>query len=272
MNERFPDIGFGTTQFWHGKTEESFACAVEAVSRYGIRMIDTAEMYGNGRCEDVVGELCDTLGRDRLYLVDKILPENVTKTQMRKSLETSLKRLRTDRIDLYLLHWREDADLSLFTEEMEVFRKEGKILEWGVSNFDVADLEDLLKCRYGNRCYANQIFYNPDKRGVEFDLLPYMKEHDIHAMAYSSLDTVHVRRQLAAISEIQKILKEEQISIEKFMLEYIRYHGVTALFQTASLDHLRQDLKGESFRIEDHMDAVRKALPAFTHKVPLEKR
>ena len=272
MAKAFSDIGLGTTQFWHGRTEESFACALEAVNRYGIDMIDTAEMYGNGKCEDVVGDLVKETGRENLYLVDKILPENITKKKMRRSLEKSLKRLQTDHIDLYLLHWRENADLELFTETMEQFRKEGKILEWGVSNFDVMDMEDLMQCRYGDQCFADQIYYNPDKRGVEYDLLPYLKEHHIHAMAYSSLDSVHVRRKLRNIPEISEILAKEDISIEKLMLEYVRYHGVCALFQTTSRAHLAQDLKGESFRIDDHMETIRRVLPPTDHKIPLAKR
>lgn len=272
MAKEFTDIGFGTTQFWHGKTEESFACALEAVNRYGIYMIDTAEMYGNGKCEEAVGDLVREAGRDSLYLVDKILPENITKRKMRRSLEKSLKLLRTDCIDLYLLHWRENADLSLFTETMEQFKTEGKIREWGVSNFDVKDMEDLMQCRYGDRCYADQIYYNPDKRGVEYDLLPYLKEHHIHAMAYSSLDSNSVRHKLCGIPEISELLARENITVEKLMLEYVQHHGVCALFQTSTRAHLAQDLEGENFRIADHMETIRRVLPAPDHKIPLAKR
>lgn len=263
---------FGTTQFWYGKTPESFACMLEAVRTYGIRKIDTAEMYGNGTCEEAVGDLIAQTGRDQLYIIDKILPYNVSAAQMRRSLENSLKRLRTDYIDMYLLHWRENADLELTAEMMERFRQEGKIREWGVSNFDVNDLEDLKEVRYGDRCSANQVYFSLDKRGVQFDLLPFMKENSIHAMAYSSLDERSVRQRLSAISEISKILAEENISIERLMLEYVQYHGVCALFQTRSRNHLRDDLAGDHFDIEKYIDLISAILPAPDFKVPLEKR
>lgn len=272
MTEIFSDIGFGTTQFWHGKTKESFQCALDAVNLYGISMIDTAEMYGYGKCEDAVGDLVKEAGRDRLYLVDKILPENITEKKMRRSLEKSLNRLHTDHIDLYLLHWRENADLQLFCETMELFKKEGKILKWGVSNFDVKDMEDLAECRYGDQCFADQIYYNPDKRGVEYDLLPYLKEHQIHAMAYSSLDSAAVRQRLSRIPQIRAILEEEQITIEKLMIEYVRFHGVCALFQTSSRSHLEKNLMPESFCIEKHISRIREVLPMPAQKIPLAKR
>ncbi len=263
---------FGTTQFWYGKTPESFSCMCEAVETYGITKIDTAEMYGNGICEKVVGDLIEILGREHLYIVDKILPYNASAKNMRKSLENSLKRLRTDYIDLYLLHWRENADLSYTAAMMETFRQEGKIREWGVSNFDVSDLEDLKAVRYGDRCHANQIYFSMDKRGVLFDLLPYMKQNTIKAMAYSSLDERIVRANLCADERIAKILEEEGISIEKLMLEYVMRHDVCALFQTRSREHLKKDLAGEHFDIERYMDLINEILPVPEYKVPLEKR
>lgn len=268
----FHETGFGTTQFWYGKTEESFACALEANRRYGITLIDTAEMYGNGVCEKVCAEIITELGRDNVYLVDKLLPENCTKRKIRKSLENSLSRLKTDVIDLYLLHWREDADLNLFTDMMEIFRAEGKIRKWGVSNFDVNDMEDLLACRNGERCFANQIYYSLDKRGAQFDLLPYLKEHGIHAMAYSSLDERAVRNRLASICEIREILEKENITIEKLMLEYVKAHDVCALFQTRTAKHLRCDLEPLDFEIGGYMEIIEKVLPSPKSKVPLAKR
>lgn len=268
----FPLTGFGTTQFWYGSTKESFACALEAVEKYGITMIDTAEMYGDGVCEDVCGQIAGTLGRHRLYLVDKILPWNADEKRMRKSLEKSLDRLHTDYIDLYLLHWREDADLEFVSEQMEQFCKEGKIRHWGVSNFDVHDMEDLLKCRYGRGCYANQIYYSLDKRGAEFDLLPYLKEHGIHAMAYSSLDERAVRNRITAVNEIHDILAKENISVEKLMLEYVKAHDVCALFQTRTRKHLKADLEPLDFDISQYLETIAHVLPAPVSKVPLEKR
>lgn len=148
----------------------------------GMSLIDTAEMYGDGAAERVVAEAIDGK-RDRVFLVSKIYPQNATRRGIPAACDGSLARLRTDRIDLYLLHWRGRTPLSETVEGFERLREAGKIARWGVSNFDVDDLDELGP----GRCAANQVLYNPEARGIEFDLLPWCSAHNLPVMAYSPL-------------------------------------------------------------------------------------
>ena len=155
--------GLGTTLFWSGSNPGLSACIREAVDRFGISVLDTAEMYGYGRSEEALGKTIRELPREKLFLVDKILPDNANEQQFQKSLHTSLKRLKVDYIDLFLLHWREDADLSFVVSAMEGAVKEGLIRQWGVSNFDTHDLLDLFAIPDGNHCFCNQMnFFSAD--------------------------------------------------------------------------------------------------------------
>ena len=264
--------GFGTTQFWYGHTEESFAALEAAVCEYGITMIDTAEMYGEGRCEETVGKLIRRTGRDRLYIVDKILPDNADSARFFQSLDGSLQRLGTDCIDLYLLHWRENADLSEVSRLMEEAKKAGKIRSWGVSNFDVSDMEDLMACPEGKYCEADQICYNLLQRGCEYDLLPWLKERGIAPMAYNSLDVRAVRNKLAADPRIRAVIEKENISIEALMLWFVMKHDVIALFQTSSADHLRSDAAGLRICLDAYAALIDTVSAPPMNKVPLVKR
>ena len=265
-------LGFGTTQFWYGTDRTSFSCMLKAVREYGIRMIDTAEMYGHGECEKAVGRLVNEAGRDSLYLIDKILPENAHKKSFFKSLDRSLSLLNTDCIDLYLLHWRENADLAEMSTLMEEATAQGKIREWGVSNFDVKDMEDLLSCRDGIHCKVNQIFYNPLHRGIEYDLMPMMKEKNIRLMSYSSLDTRAARNRLQKDIHIKELLAEENISVEALMLRFNLEHGVSALFQTSSPDHLAENLRNLDFDYERYIPLIDTVCPPPSRRITLEKR
>lgn len=266
-------IGFGTTQFWAGRERDPYACMLAAVRNYGISVIDTAEMYGAGRCESVVGDLIRDVGRDRLYIVDKILPDNAVPGAFRRSLDRSLRRLGTDHIDLYLLHWRENTDLGFVAAEMENAVAAGRILRWGVSNFDTRDLKDLLQCENGSRCSVNQIYYNMFRRGPEFDLLPLMQENGISLMSYSSLDTYSERSRLAKDPRITRILAAEDMSMEALQLAFIRrIQDAVALFSTGSVSHLENDLRHAEADITAYMDVIDAVCPPPDHKVPLEKR
>lgn len=267
-----PKAGFGTTQFWYGTKPDLFETMLFAVQEGGIRLIDTAEMYGDGRCEEAVGRLIRTVGRDSLCITDKILPEHANSRDFFASLDRSLTLLGTDYIDLYLLHWREDADLAEMSSLMEEARTAGKIREWGVSNFDVADMEDLLAVKYGSNCRVNQIFYNPLHRGIEFDLMPYQKEKDIKLMSYASLDTKIARKELLNKPEICEIMQKENISVEALMLAFNIHHDICALFQTGTIDHLKDDLEGLHIDISRYMDLIDQACPPPKAKVPMEKR
>jgi len=180
-----PALGQGT---WHmGERRGSRAAEVAALRRgieLGMTLLDTAEMYGEGGAEEVVGEAVAGQ-RDRVFIVSKVYPHNASRSGVPAACARSLKRLRTDRVDLYLLHWRGGTPLAETMEAFERLRSEGKIRFWGVSNFDVDDMEELAGLPAGGHCAANQVLYNPGARGIEFDLLPWCAARRVPLMAYS---------------------------------------------------------------------------------------
>lgn len=268
-----PSVGLGSTVFWYGNPEAEKAMA-ETVQDGLISMIDCAEMYGNGRCEEAVGRVLRKVGRENVYLVDKILPDNATPSGFCRSLETSLRRLGTDYLDLYLLHWREKADLAFVAEAMTAAVHDGVIRNWGVSNFDVADMEDLFACEHGNECFADQVLYNIGERGIEFDLLPWLNEHNVLPMSYSSLGSSYtgVRKKCGSDPRICRICQETGISTEALMLAFnIRGENLSALFSSSSYDHIRDTLRGLDFDINPYLELIDKSFPAPDHKVKLAK-
>jgi diketogulonate reductase-like aldo/keto reductase len=188
---RLPDgtevaaLGQGTWHMGEGERPPAQeAAALRLGIELGMTLIDTAEMYGDGRAEQVVAEAVAGM-RDRVFIVSKVYPHNATRSGTRAACERSLKRLGTDRIDLYLLHWRGSAPFAETVAEFEKLRAAGKIRHWGVSNLDVADLEAVLAAPGGAACATNQVLYNPEHRGIEFDLLPWCAARRMPIMAYS---------------------------------------------------------------------------------------
>jgi diketogulonate reductase-like aldo/keto reductase len=192
-NVRFPDgasvpaQGQGTwrmgEQARHARDE---AAALRLGIELGMTLIDTAEMYGEGGSEQVVARAIADL-REKVFLVSKVYPHNATRAGTVAACERSLARLNTDRLDLYLLHWRGGVPLAEFVEAAERLKRDGKILRWGVSNFDVDDMEELAALPAGEMCCANQVLYNPEARGIEFDLIPWCQQRGVPVMAYSPL-------------------------------------------------------------------------------------
>ncbi len=267
------NLGLGTTQFRNAFSPEAKEVFFTAYSEYGLNVIDTAEAYGNGQCEREIADIIKGIGRENVYLIDKIHPDNVTEERFMVSLQRSLELLKTDYIDLYLLHWRGNADLELLVRKMEEAKALGLIRKWGVSNFDVSDMEDLLRIENGDKCYANEIFYNVFYRGVEFDLLPYLHEKGIRPISYSTLDTRTSVNRGQHNPEIRKICEDNNICIEALLLAFaVRKNDLLALFKTTSVDHLRENLKCLDFDIEPYMEIIDKYYPAPVEKIPLEKR
>ena len=183
-----PALGLGT---WHmGESRKDAAAEVRALQAgidCGMTLIDTAEMYANGGAESVTGEAIRGR-RDGVFLVSKVLPSNASHKGTIAACEASLKRLGTDRIDLYLLHWPGRHPLRETVAAFEELRGAGKIVRWGVSNFDTLAMRQLAAVPGGGNCAANQVLYNLSTRGIEFDLMPWMKELEMPLMAYSPLD------------------------------------------------------------------------------------
>jgi len=181
----FP-IGLGT---WNmGDKADKFEQEVGAIRiglDHGVQVIDTAEMYGDGNAEKLVAHAIKPYSREELFLISKVLPSNASKKQLPISLDKSLKRLNTDYLDHYLLHWKGNIPIEETIEALERVKSMGKIKSWGVSNLDVDDLEKIMKLPDGIQCASNQVRYNLGDRGIEFDLVPMMNKFEMPLIAYA---------------------------------------------------------------------------------------
>jgi len=186
--EQVPAFGLGTWRMGEnpGARREELATLRLGVD-LGAKLIDTAEMYGDGRAEELVGEVVKGQ-RDAVFIVDKVLPSNASRRRMDEACERSLCRLNTDRIDLYLLHWRGDVPLSETVEAFMELQKAGKIRYYGVSNLDLDDMKELSAVPGGGAIQTDQLLYNLSRRSIEWDLLPWLRQHHIPVMAYSPIE------------------------------------------------------------------------------------
>jgi len=236
--ERIPKLGQGT---WEMGEQPSRRASEIAALREGIELgmtlIDTAEMYGEGATETLLGEALHGL-RDDVFLVSKVYPHNASRRGVQAACEHSLKRLKTDRLDLYLLHWRGSVPLAETVEGFEALRRAGKIRHWGVSNFDCDDLEELFSVAGGDACVTNQILYNVARRGAEFDLLPWLAQRGLPAMAYSPVD--HAR--LPKRSPLDDIASERGVSVFQVALAWVlRRPEVFAIPKSGRIEHVRDN-------------------------------
>lgn len=179
-----PALGLGTWQMGEdARLRKQEIAAIRSGVDLGMSLIDTAEMYGDGATEQLLGEALKGL-RDRVFLVSKVYPRNSGRGRIEKACNDSLRRLGTDHLDLYLLHWRGSVPLAELVEGMEALVSGGRIRRWGVSNLDTGDMQELLRIG-GEACATNQILYNITERGPEFDLLPLLRARRMPTMAYS---------------------------------------------------------------------------------------
>ncbi|NOU97184.1 aldo/keto reductase [Paenibacillus sp. LMG 31456] len=205
----------------------------------GMNLIDTAEMYGEGNSEQLVGEAIKGI-RDEVFIVSKVYPHNAGLTRIATSCEASLRRLRTDRLDLYLLHWRGNVPLSETIEGMEKLVQEGKIARWGVSNLDTADMKELLRYDKGARCVTDQVLYHLASRGIEYDLLPLLREHRMPIMAYCPLAQAgSLRRGLVENKALQNIANKYNVTPYQLLLAWCTHEGdVIAIPKASSEEHV----------------------------------
>ncbi|CAN5412843.1 aldo/keto reductase [soil metagenome] len=186
--EHVPALGQGTWNMGDNPTLRAEEIATLRLGLdLGLTLIDTAEMYGGGRAEELVGEAI-TGRREEVFLVSKVLPNNASRRGAIAACEQSLQRLKTDRIDLYLLHWRGNLPITETLEAFITLRNAGKIRHWGVSNFDTDDMTDLMSLPTGQTVATNQVLYNLTRRGIEWELLPWLRERHIPLMAYSPIE------------------------------------------------------------------------------------
>jgi diketogulonate reductase-like aldo/keto reductase len=265
--ESVPALGQGTWKMGEerGRRTQEIA-ALRAGIGLGMTLIDTAEMYGEGRTEELVGEAVAGL-RDEVFIVSKAYPQNAGKQRLPTACERSLRRLRTDRIDLYLLHWRGEVPLSETVEAFEALRRAGKIRHWGVSNFDTEDMRELLAAG-GERCATNQILYNLARRGVEFDLLPSMAERHMPAMAYSPIE----QGRLPALGVLATLASEHGVCAPQIALAWLlRRKDLLVIPKASSIEHLRQNHQALAIALSlEDLQAIDREFPPPRRKTPLE--
>lgn len=247
----FP-IGLGT---WHmGDDPTKRKAELEALRtgiEKGAEVIDTAEMYGEGNSERLVGEAITPFAREKLYLISKVYPWNASKKDLPISLDNSLKRLQTDYLDLYLLHWTGNISIEETVTAMESAKKAGKIKAWGVSNFDVSDLKEMYTTDLAEHCAANEVLYNIGQRGIEYDLLPYMEKRQLPLIAYAPIaqgDSLGTN--LLAQPALIKIAQEHQLTPFQILLAWsIRQGQTIAIPQTSNEKHVSENLQAATVKL-----------------------
>ncbi len=254
-----PALGQGT---WNmGDTQARWGEELAALRLgidLGMTLIDTAEMYGDGDSETLVGEAISGR-RDDVFLISKVLPSHAGRRGVTVACERSLRRLGTDRIDLYLLHWRGSTPLAETVAAFETLRQQGKIGAWGVSNFDTTDMEALLDVPGGDNVQTNQVLYNLSRRGIEHALLPWCRQHDLPLMAYSPLEQGRLLENPALGSVARRHgATEAQIGLAWVLAQ----SGVLAIPQTGSSKHVRENAAAREIVLgQDDMAALDRAFP-----------
>ncbi|MBW8299000.1 MAG: aldo/keto reductase [Hydrogenophaga sp.] len=263
-----PALGLGTWQMGEVKARANDEIdSLRLGLDLGMTLIDTAEMYGEGGAERIVGKALEDR-RDEVFLVSKVYPWNASRTGTIAACEASLKRLGTDRLDLYLLHWRGEHPLADTVAAFEQLKAAGKIGAWGVSNFDTADMEELLTVPQGENCAVNQVLYNLSRRGIEYDLLPWCQSRGIPVMAYSPIE----QGRLVHHPELIRIAKAYQATPAQVALAFIlERDGVVAIPKSSNLRRVRENRDAVDLDISDEdWAALDAAFPPPARKTALD--
>lgn len=263
-----PALGQGTWMMAEGRGDRAAEiAAIRAGIDHGMTLIDTAEMYGDGASEELVGEAIAGR-RNGLFIVTKVLPSNASRIGTVKACERSLKRLKIDRIDLYLLHWRGGVPLEETVEAFELLRGAGKIARWGVSNFDVDDLEELAEVTDLHGCAANQVLYNPEHRGIEYDLLPFQHTARMPVMAYSPIGQ---GGRLLRSPALLAVAKRHGATPAQVALAWaLRQQGVIAIPKAGTTAHVLQNAEAVKLTLTgEDIAEIDKAFPPPKRKQPL---
>jgi diketogulonate reductase-like aldo/keto reductase len=266
--QKMPVLGQGTWGFGEpGKGRAEAVAALRAGIDLGMTLIDTAEMYGEGGAEEIVGEAIAGR-RDDVFLVSKVYPHNASKKGAIAACERSLKRLATDRIDVYLLHWRGGEKLADTIAAFETLRRDGKIGSYGVSNFDTDDMDELWQVPGGAATTTNQVLYNLTRRGVEWDLLPWCRKHGVPVMAYSPIE----QGRMLGNAELKKLAEKRGITPAQLALAWLLHQDdVVVIPKAGRLDHLRENAAALEIKLtKDDLAALDHAFPPPKKKTPLE--
>ena len=263
-----PALGQGTWGMGEGISPEDIeADSLRAGLDLGLKLIDTAEMYGNGGSERVVGKAL--VGRrDDAFVVSKVLPSHASRKGTIEACERSLKNLKIEKIDLYLLHWQSSVPLSETVEALEKLVTQGKIGAWGVSNFDTALMENLAEIAAKGHIATNQILYNLSRRGPEFDLIPWCENHNIPVMAYAPIEQGRIMKNRDLLDIAGKLNVAPSVLALAWV---IRNPLMIAIPKTSSIKHLRENTKALDLTLDqDVLRALDKIFLPPTRKQPLE--
>jgi len=264
-----PVLGLGTwTMGQDSRKRKEEVAALQLGLDLGMTLIDTAEMYSDGGAERVVGEAIAGR-RDQAFVVSKVLPQNATRRGTIAACEQSLKRLNTDRMELYLLHWRQSVPLEETLEGFTALMRAGKIRRWGVSNFDVDDMEELLALAGGDGVATNQVMYNLKRRGIEYALLPWSRKRHIPIMAYSPLDQ---GGSLLRSQELRLVADRHGATPAQMALAWtIRQEGVFAIPKAGREAHVRENHAALNLKLSaQDLAELDRAFPPPAKKKPLE--
>jgi diketogulonate reductase-like aldo/keto reductase len=266
--DQIPGLGQGTWEMGESPADRADELrALRLGIDLGLTLIDTAEMYGDGAAEELVAEAIAGR-RDEVFLVTKVLPSNASRHGTIEACERSLKRLQTDRIDLYLLHWRGRLPLDKTIEAFDELIAAGKIRGWGVSNFDVVDLAEVVTVAGGGNVQTDQVLYNLAHRGIEFDLLPWCRDWGMPVMAYSPID----RGSLVLDDIVVEIAERHNATPAQVALAWVlRQDDVCAIPKAAIPEHVRENRRAVDLRLEnDDLKLLDEVFPPPTRPQPLE--
>lgn len=268
------NLGIGTWYIGDSQKdrEEEIASIRYAIDN-GVTTIDTAEMYGNGRSELLVGEAIKGYDREKLFLISKVLPSNAGRGRIFQACEKTLKRLGTDYLDLYLLHWRGMIPFEETIECMEELKRKGKIRRWGVSNMDIDDMEEILDISDGENCCVNQVLYHLGSRGIEYSLKPFTDRNNIATIAYCPLaQGGRLRGQLLQSEAVKKVADKHKITPMQVLLCFVlSQNNMLAIPKASKLEHMKQNIECLKIKLDkEDFGMLNKAFPAPIRKVPLD--
>lgn len=265
--ERVPALGMGTWNIGdHRQTRAEEIATLQLGLDLGLRLIDTAEMYGEGLSESLIGEAIRGR-RDQTFLVSKVYPHNASRKGAVAACERSLKRLGTDHIDLYLLHWRGDVPFEETIEAFLALRQAGKIRHFGVSNLDLSDMEELWDVPGGDEVAVNQLLYNLSRRGIEFDLLPWLREREVPVMAYSPIEQARLLRSPGLKRFAQSIGKSPAQVALAWLLSR---DDIIAIPKTGNRERLRENVGALDLTLSaEQLAALDELFPPPRHVQPL---
>lgn len=277
--EERPALGLGTWRLGEDPARaEAEVRALRLALDVGYRVFDTAEMYADGGAEQVLGRALAQaqqagVARDELFVVSKVLPQHASADGVQAACERSLRRLGLDRIDLYLLHWRGTVPLAETVRGFEQLQRRGLIHQWGVSNFDLADLRELVAVPGGAACAANQVHYSLSQRGVEWDLLPWQRLQQMPLMAYSPIDQGELADHPALRPVAQRLgVTPSQVALA-WVLRQGRQGGVMAIPKAGSALHLRHNWAAASLTLgPSELAELDRAFAPPRGKMPLSMR